>query len=138
MASTTPRLEIKEVQTEVLGSSARIRLVVHNTGYLPTNVSQHAKQKSLVRGLYAEISCDGDQSDPKGNPAPEWIISGKLREQAGQLTGRSGVPSSAFGWNLDSTSDLHVFEWVVKTGATYKLMAKHLRAGTVETTVKIE
>lgn len=139
MAATTPCLEIKALETEPVGDAVRIRFAVQNTGHLPTNITEHAKQKNLVRGVIAEIALAGpDQSaNPKGNPEPAWLFAGNIRQQTGQLTGRAHVPSAAFGWNLDATEDLHVFEWVVQKGQTYKVTAQHQRAGRVTSEVAI-
>ena len=137
MAGTTPKLELFKVEAEAVGDAVRIRMAVQNTGHLPTCVTEHARQKKLVRGVTGEIQQVGSAVDSEGASEPDWLVSGKLREFAGQLEGRAGVPSAALGWNMEGTSDMHVFEWVVNAGASYVMVAKHPRAGEVRTIVKV-
>ena len=127
-----PKLELREVRTEPAGDAVRIRFAVQNTGWLPTNVTKLATQRKLCRGVVAEISPAGAAVAGEGVGEPEWLISGKLRQEAGQLTGWSHVSASGFGWQTNGTEDVAVFEWVVKPGK-YDLVAKHERAGVVRT-----
>lgn len=135
-AAASPRLEIREIQTQAVGSSVRIRFVVANTGYLPTTVTEHAKKKGLTRGVIGEIAREGVSHTEAGTSEPEWLQTGKLRQDAGQLLGWSHVSKGGWGYQLDGTSDLAVFEWTVSPG-TYHLLAKHERAGTVRRTVTV-
>jgi murein tripeptide amidase MpaA len=135
LADSIPCLEHRDLATEDLGDSVRIRWMVQNSGYLPTNVSELAKQKKITRGLVGEIVQEGWENPGAGSASPDWLVSGSLREQADQLTGWSHVPVSGFGWHADETTDCHVFEWVVKKGGTYELTAWHERAGRVVKTI---
>lgn len=135
LASASPKLEARSCEVvEVSEDTFLIRLAIQNTGYLPTNVTKHAKDKGLVRGVVAEIVREGEEMGGPGSVAPDWLIAGKLREEAGQLTGWSHVPASGFGWHLDATDDVAVFEWVVAAGQ-YRIHVAHERAGTLETDV---
>ncbi len=129
-ASCSPMLEVRDVVTEKIGDSTRIRIAVQNTGWLPTNVAKIAADRKLCRGVVGEITREGDSLETQGTFEPEWLIAGSLREQRGQLVGWSHVPTSGFGWHTDATDDVAVFEWVVKPG-TYELVVKHERAGLV-------
>ena len=131
-ALLSPKLELREVRTEREGDLVRIRFAVQNTGWLPTNVTKVAEKKKLCRGVVAEIERDGEPLDGKGKSTPDWLISGKLRQEGGQLVGWSHVEPSGFGWHTDPTEDVAIFEWVVQPG-TYRLTAKHERAGVVRT-----
>ncbi|HZH99348.1 MAG TPA: hypothetical protein VEX38_10285, partial [Fimbriimonadaceae bacterium] len=115
----------------VEGGVFRIRFAVQNTGWLPTNVSKVAANKKLVRGVVGEITCERLSCGGAGSSEPEWLIAGKLREEKGQLVGWSHVSVSGFGWQMNATDDVAVFEWVVKPG-TYDLVARHERAGSVQ------
>lgn len=137
MAATTPCLELHDLQLENLGDHTKIRLAVQNTGYLPTNVTEHAAQKNIVRGVTAEIYRAEDRHNTLGSDSPEWLVAGKLRQQSTQLKGRSHIPSSSFGSNLEATDDIAVFEWIVASGATYQVCAQHPRAGRITTEVHI-
>lgn len=130
LASVCPCLKLKDIHTESAGDAVRIRFVVQNTGWLPTNVSKIAEQRKLCRGVVAEI-------ESVGSADSSWLVSGQLREEAGQLNGWCHVPVSGFGWHMDATDDQAVFEWVVKGPGTYRLTALHERAGVVRAEVVV-
>jgi hypothetical protein len=129
----SPKLEMLEAQATPLGADTwRVRLVVHNTGWLPSHVTKRAATNKLTRGVIAEIEL----------PAGATLETGKPREESGQLEGRAykpATPSSWGGWGGDTTEDRAKFEWVVraKPGAVLKLSAAHERAGRVRTTVTL-
>jgi hypothetical protein len=56
-ALISPRLEVREVHvaTAVGADTWRVRLVVQNTGWLPSYVSKMAVKHKLLRGVLAEI-----------------------------------------------------------------------------------
>jgi murein tripeptide amidase MpaA len=149
-ASCAPRLEIREVRIEEHRGEAwgveredtsgyvaprnsvwRIRLAVQNAGWLPTQVSKMAEERKLCRGVLGEIARVGDDAPSLGTAAPSWLVAGKLREEQGQLVGWSHVTAGGFGWSMDATDDVAVFEWVVREAGEYELTARHERAGTV-------
>ena len=130
-------MELKDVHVDSSGDTHRIRLVVQNTGWLPTNVSKLAEEKKMCRGVVGEISLQGSSIGGAGSSSPEWLVSGKLREDAGQLVGWCHVPVAGFGWHADDTDDQAVFEWVVRGSGTFDLVAKHERAGVVRTSVTV-
>jgi murein tripeptide amidase MpaA len=124
----SPRLEIYEASAYRLSDDTyRVRLVIHNTGWLPTYVTQKALDKKLVRGCICEIEL----------PEGATLEMGKPREELGQLEGRAYKPSSATRNQRDSTQDRAKVEWVVraKAGSTVKLVARCDRAGVVRTEI---
>ena len=127
----SPRLEIYNLDVKPLGKGAyRVRLVVQNTGWLPTYVTKKALEKKTVRGIVYEIEL----------PEGATLESGKRREEHGQLEGRAYKPTSLTGWSIgDPTSDRDKIEWTVHapSGGTIKLIARHERAGTVRDEVKL-
>ncbi len=135
----SPKLELREVRVEPAqkGASRRIRFAVCNTGWLPTNVTKMAEQKKLTRGVIGQIARRGEAAAGAGSNAPSWLVSGKLRQSAGELVGRSHVGAAGFGWAADPTDDLAIFEWVVAGPGTFELEAKHERAGTVRSSVRV-
>ncbi|MCH7903903.1 MAG: carboxypeptidase [Armatimonadetes bacterium] len=137
LAGVTPCLELKDVEIDSDGDTHRIRFIVQNTGWLSTNVSKMAEEKKMVRGVVGEISRQGSEAGSAGSSTPDWLVSGKLREDAGQLVGWCHVPVAGFGWHTDATDDQAVFEWVVRGSGTYDLVARHERAGVVRTSVTI-
>lgn len=130
----SPRLELLEASALQLGDDTwRVRLVVHNSGWLPSYVTQRAKANKLARGLVVEIAL----------PAGARLEAGRLREELGQLEGRAykpASPSSWGGWSGDTTEDRAKFEWVVRAraGEDVALTAWHERAGRVRATVRLE
>jgi murein tripeptide amidase MpaA len=116
----SPRLEVYEVSVKPLGDDAyRVRLVVHNSGWLPTYVTKKGLEKKLVRGVVCEIEL----------PEGATLETGKLREELGQLEGRAYKPT--FPRADDATEDRAKVEWVVHAAqeGTVKLTARHERAG---------
>jgi hypothetical protein len=120
----SPRLEILEASSTPLGEGTfRIRLVVQNTGWLPTYVTKKALEKKL-RGVICEIE------------APPGIVlaTGKPREEVGDLEGRA-YKSSAMSdddWTLDRMKvewTVRVSERAVSGSSVVKLVARHDRAG---------
>jgi len=138
-ALTSPKLELREVRVEGSGPW-RIRFVVQNTGWLPTNVTKIAEQKKLCRGVVGEIARSGEplgEGTTRATSEPTWLVGGMLRGEGGRLRGWDRIPVSGFGWHLDATDDLAVFEWVVSEPGAYDLTAKHERAGSVRTRVEL-
>lgn len=122
----SPKLAIYEATVEPLGEGMyKVRLVVQNTGWLPTYITKKALEKKLVRGVIAEIEL----------PEGASLRSGKPREELGQLEGRAYKPSAATVWHADPTDDRAKVEWVVHAprGGTVRITAKHERAGVVRT-----
>ncbi len=130
----SPKLELLEASATRLGAETwRVRLVVNNTGWLPSYVTKRALENRRVRGLVAEIEL----------PAGASLETGSAREELGQLEGRAytpTVPSGWSGWSADATDDRAKIEWVVRAqaGATVGLTARHERAGVVRAQVVLE
>ncbi len=133
-ASCSPKLELRDVALKPLSpggkDGTRVRIAVQNTGWLPTNVTKLAADRKLCRGVVAEIKREGEPAAGAGSPEAPWLVSGGVRQHKGQLVGWNHVPTSGFGWHLDATDDIAVFEWVLLPG-TYEIEVKHERAGTV-------
>jgi murein tripeptide amidase MpaA len=120
----SPKLAVYAATVEPLGDALyKVRLVVQNTGWLPTYITKKALEKKLVRGVVAEIEL----------PDGATLRTGKPREELGQLEGRAYKPSAANVWNADPTDDRAKVEWVVHApqGGTVRLTARHERAGVV-------
>ena len=94
---------------------------VANRGWLPTDVSAHARAKSLVRAL--TIAVEGDVE-----------VDGPGRRQLGQLDGRAVLP---FRYGNDGTPDraLERFLLTGRAGAVVTVVAEHPRAGTDRTEI---
>jgi len=124
----SPQLELYEAGAKALGEGAyRVRVVLHNTGWLPTYVTKKALEKRTVRGVVCEIEL----------PEGVTLETGKAREELGQLEGRAYKPAAPNA--ADATEDRAKVEWVVRApqGGTVKLIARHERAGTVRTQIDL-
>ena len=123
----SPRLEVHEAVATPLGADTwSVRLIVRNSGWLPSYVTKRALSNKLVRGVVCEIELPDGASLETGRP----------REELGQLEGRAYkpvTPSSWAGWSGDVTDERVKVEWVVRAPArgVVKLTARHDRAGTV-------
>ncbi|MCI0394686.1 MAG: M14 family metallopeptidase [Chloroflexi bacterium] len=125
----SPKLEIHTLTTEKQGDIFTIRLVLHNTGWLPTNVSQKALEMKAVRELEVDISL----------PEGARLLSGEMKAKVGQLAGRDDKGAVAF-WAGDATRERAKVEWVVQApqGGQATITAVHQRAGTVRVVVDLE
>lgn len=129
-ALISPRLELFRAEAEALGPDTyTVRLVVHNTGWLPSYVTKKAVERKITRGVVAEIAL----------PEGAQLVTGTPREEGPQLEGRAYVSASAFGWVANPTTDRTRFEWVVRApqGGEVQLLARHDRAGVVRATVTL-
>ncbi|MEA3076816.1 MAG: hypothetical protein QOF60_1724 [Actinomycetota bacterium] len=128
-----PELALHSASAEPIGDGAwRVRLVVQNTSWLPTNVTQKAIERKAVRPVEAEITLpEGDGIELVGNDA---------KKELGQLGGRihKNAMLGGFGVANDSTSDRAKAEWIVRApaGTVVSLVARHPRAGVVRTDVE--
>ncbi|MFH1567981.1 MAG: M14 family metallopeptidase [Gemmatimonadota bacterium] len=125
----SPRLAVREAGAADLGEGLyRLRLVVENTGWLPTYVTKKGQEKKLVRGVVAEIEL----------PAGAALEQGKAREELGQLEGRAYKGAGAMS-PADGTTDRLKVEWVVRAprGGAARLTARHPRAGAVRAEVEL-
>jgi murein tripeptide amidase MpaA len=126
----SPLLSMRSLEVEPLGDGRFfVRLVVENTGWLPTSVTQKAVERQSVRPLEVELTL----------PEGARIVAGELRTEAGQLEGRVHL-RSALWWGTDQgTSDRAKLEWVVEapSGGTLGVEARHPRAGVVRRDVEL-
>jgi murein tripeptide amidase MpaA len=126
-ALISPALRVREANAVLVGKGVyRVRLVVENTGWLPSYVTKKAIEKKL-RGVVCEIVL----------PSGAKLEAGKLREELGQLEGRAYTAAILDG---EGTNDRLKFEWVIRApkGGKVKLIARHERAGTVRTQIELK
>ncbi|HYQ99751.1 MAG TPA: M14 family metallopeptidase [Casimicrobiaceae bacterium] len=131
-ALTSPKMELVVADAESLGGDTwRVRLVVQNTGWLPSYVSKRALERKVVRGLVAEIAL----------PAGAALVHGKRREQLGQLEGKAYKHTGVSFWpDYNLTDDRIKVEWVVraKRGERVEVAARHEKAGVVRASVTLD
>ena len=130
LALVSPRLEIRSFESTPVGDGAfRLQLVIENSGWLPTNVTQKAIDRKAVRPIEVELEL----------PDGARVSVGQEREEAGQLSGRV-ERRAVMWWGVDhSTSDRTKIEWVVEADAGSKVgvVARHERAGVARAEVTL-
>ena len=111
------------VHTEKRSGAHRVVLVLHNTGWMPTNVSQKAIDRKAVRPLEVDIEL----------PEGARLASGEAHLELGQLGGRARA-ISMLGWNVanEPSHERTRCDWVVEApaGTRVSVTARHPRAGT--------
>jgi murein tripeptide amidase MpaA len=125
----SPKLEIHSLTAESKGSDHYyIRLVIHNIGWLPTQVSEQALKMKVVREIEVDIDL----------PDEAKLISGKQKTKSGQLSGRDDKYALSY-WVSDPTKERAKVEWVIHApnGGEVTITAVHQRAGTVRTTINL-
>lgn len=126
----SPLLEARSFEVDPVGGDAwRLRLVLQNSGWLPTHVTEKALERKAVRPLEVELEL----------PEGATIAAGETVTEVGQLSGRSRLRSTHWWGNDWSTSDLAKLEWVVVApgGGEVRVTARHQRAGTVRASAQL-
>jgi murein tripeptide amidase MpaA len=125
----SPKLDVHTLAVKPLGSSTyHVRLVLCNTGWLPTNITQKAIERKAVRPIEVALTLpDGAQ-----------LINGDKQTELGQLAGRSDK-RNLLSTYADDTSDRVKAEWVIAApqGGTLKIEARHQRAGVIRREVEL-
>lgn len=120
---STARLSVRSFTAESVGDNLwRLRLVVENGGWLPTNGTQQAVDQKVVPGVAVELTL----------PVGARLVEGKASRQLGQLAGRTIHRSTASWWGYTpGTPDRAFADWIVAApaGATFSVTASHDRAG---------
>lgn len=129
-AVISPQIELLSLDVAKLAPAThRVRIVIQNSGWLPTNISQKALDRNAVRPIEAEVIL------PKG----ARVAGGEAKVTLGQLAGRA-LKRNMVGWGgADATSDRAKAEWVIEApkGGVVKLVVRHQRAGTVRAEAKL-
>ena len=127
-----PKLALLRAEVRALGPDTwRVRFAVANSGYLPSYVTQRARERKTVRGTVFNIHLPGGCT----------LVSGKERIEGAHLEGHAPKSSlQAFLPPREITADRAVAEWVVHgpRGAAIALSATADRAGTVRTEVTLD
>src|SRR6476661_6738300 len=121
--------EVRALAELLYESSYLVRLVLQNSGWLPTSVTDRAVERSAVRGLEVELDL----------PEGARLVGGEAKTDVGQLKGRADKRSTTWWANDESTGDLAKLEWVVEApaGTEIGVEARHPRAGTLRRRVKL-
>jgi murein tripeptide amidase MpaA len=131
LALSLPRLEIRSLSAEPAGERLwRVRAVVENTGWLPTNGSQKALDNKVVGDVMAELSL----------PPDAHVVGGGPLRTIGQLAGRSEQRSTATWWGYEpGTRDRAVLDWTISAppGAKVSVIVHHDHAGTARGDIRV-
>lgn len=126
----SPLLDVYALDVNPIGGGAyHVRLVLCNTGWLPTNITQKAIDRKAVRPIEVELTL----------PEGATLIHGEKKVECGQLEGRADK-RNVLSLYADDTSDRVKVEWVVAApqGGTLKIEARHARAGTLRREVELK
>jgi hypothetical protein len=131
-ALIAPELRLHSTEAVPVGDGSwRVRLVVENAGWLPTNVTAKAVERKVAQPVEATI----------GLPDGVLLMAGTTRVDMGHLAGRVGRTSSigAFAGLNDLTTDRAKADWVVTgpPGSVVHLTAGAPRAGSVHADVTL-
>ena len=131
-ALIAPELRLHSTEVVPLGNGSwRVRLVVENAGWLPTNVTTKAIERNVAQQVEATMQLPDGVS----------LAAGTTTVKMGHLAGRVGRISSIglFAGLNDLTSDRAKAEWVVvgAQGSVVELTAGAPRAGSVRAAVTL-
>lgn len=125
LALSSPRLEIGALETKAIGRDLwQVRLVVENTGWLPTYGSQKALDNKKVDEVTAEIELSAELK----------LVDCSFQQKIGHLSGRSQQRSTSTWWSYEpGTADRSVVVWNVSgpAGGRITVTVRQSRAGTV-------
>jgi murein tripeptide amidase MpaA len=128
----SPKLALVHADAVKIGSDTwKVTLVVQNEGWLPAYVSKRALARKTVRGLIVDVTL----------PDGATLVSGKARDDYGQLEGRANKHRGVSFWpDYHVTDDRVKIEGVVrgKAGDAIFLVARHDKAGTVRSRVLLQ
>lgn len=129
-SACAPSLAIALVTAEPLGADLyRIRAVVENRGYLPTNVSSQALKQKVAKPVVVSINVDDAE-----------LVMGTPSQSLGHLAGRSERRSEWSPWGHAWGSPRRMAEWLVRgaEGATVSIEARSEKAGVARMMVELE
>lgn len=114
-AAAGPRPAL-ELGTEPLDDALhRLTATVENRGYLPTDVSAHAREADIARDLHVELETSGDLE----------LLEGRAHRRIDHLDGRANVTqphASAFTWRGESRSERRELRWLVRGTGTARVL----------------
>ncbi|MCB8922849.1 MAG: carboxypeptidase [Ardenticatenaceae bacterium] len=124
----SPKLEWYQVDVQSQGNLHWVRAVVHNTGWLPSNVSKRALEQKVVRELEVDIAL----------PDGAKLVTGTPKTMLGQLAGRDQQAVAPI-WGGDATTERAKVEWVIEAeaGTAVTITATHQRAGTIRKEIEL-
>lgn len=105
LADMLPHLQVQELSATALGEGRyRLRLVVENSGFLPTNTSGQGQKRNAARPVRVELAL----------PEGAALITGQWRTDLGHLEGRSNKLETTGVFGSSPTDNRAWREWVVQ------------------------
>ncbi len=129
LADMLPRLTVHTLSLDRLSDEGdyRLRLVVENSGFLPTYTSAQGRKRVAARPVRVELEL------------PDGVIlsSGQAKTEMGHLEGRSGKLSVSTIFAASPTDNRAWAEWVLRghPGAEVKVRIRRDRAGSLQDSV---
>ncbi|MFC6646479.1 M14 family metallopeptidase [Granulicella cerasi] len=121
-AAASPRVLVDAVTVESLGADLyKVRAVVSNHGYLPTNLSDVAIEKGIAKPVEVSISIDGGE-----------VVMNPAKVELGHLAGRNERFAPWSPWGQQWTAVSKPVEWLVRApqGSAIEVTAKSEKGGT--------
>jgi murein tripeptide amidase MpaA len=103
-AAAAPRVRVDEVSIEALGGDLhKVRAVVANHGYLPTNLSDVAIQRHVAKPVAVELQLEGAE-----------LVMNPRRTDLGHLAGRNERQFPWSPWGPTWSPTTKAVEWLVR------------------------
>ena len=125
LADMVPRMTVHTLALDRLTDEGdyRLRLIIENSGFLPTYTSAQGRSRSAARPVRVEL----------GLPEGVSLTSGQAKSELGHLEGRSGKLSVSTIYAASPTDNRTWTEWVLRgpVGAEVSVKVLSERAGTL-------
>jgi murein tripeptide amidase MpaA len=129
-AQTAPKLELRDVAATAIADGVyRITAIAHNTGFLPTYVTEMAQKNGVTKPVKAEIAL----------PDGATLVTGEVEVELGHLTGRANGYGQMNWGGVYPALNRAKAEWVVSasSGGSVTITVSSEKAGTVRETVPL-
>jgi hypothetical protein len=121
-AAASPRVQVDSLETEALGAGLyKVRAVVSNHGYLPTNLSDVAIDKGIAKPVEVTIRVTGGE-----------VVMNPAQTEVGHLAGRNERFAPWSPWGQQWTAVARPVEWLVRAEvlASIEVTARSEKGGT--------
>ncbi len=126
-AAILPRVRVAKVETEEVAKGLHVvRVLVENTGFLPTNISDKAVRLGVAQPVTVELT-----------GAKTEMVLGDQKQVLGHLEGRAQATGWAFGFGGTILRNEARAEWLVRSKGPLTLTVKSAKGGTIEQKIKL-
>lgn len=133
-AMASPRLVLERFEQEVLSRDPVLRkltLAIANEGYLPTNVTQNALNRKIVRPIEVTLEFGGETE----------LLMGQARTEVDHLEGITNVVNAGFAdttyFRGKTEAHRRKLEWLVRGAGPVHVTAKSQRAGVLRASLDL-